>query len=452
MQALFPQADLAACFLLVRRRFGADLKECELKVWEFILDKTLGFDKAADILSLSQCIEGTGCSLNSVLNGLRGLESRSILFQEMLGQQRLILLSTPENVSLLSRYRAGVLSSTELKILSRQRLSTSSEFEEGGGAATSNFEEAKHSATSDFEEALNQTSSKSEDLQNLKRPEPEFDVPTSSKSEPPSKFEEVSKVVPNHSAMQSLGQMLSDQETSSKFEPLQILKTQIRSDLDQISKDRSDQDPDQDQEIKNSGEAAREIGQVLTDPIPPQVPDSPPGGNVTSSPCLIPDPTDLWFDLPASARPPRGFTDEQWQQYCANRKQMALIKDPETEFAKLQKRQANQKQRLSDAQLKQLQALQAQPLVDLVRGFYDQYITNPKDRERDLANLPPFIRELQTLVDTNQRVLLLIEPAFARTQGSAWSLKPVQINLSNEARKIGVDCPEHWAGKKKSAA
>ena len=124
LHPLFPAPDFGQCFLLVRRRFLADFAECEAKVWDFILDKTLaGYDKAADVLALSQITEGTGLSLNAAIKGLRGLEERGIIHSVILwGKERLVLLSTPANVELIEHHTAQSLTDLELKELALKPL------------------------------------------------------------------------------------------------------------------------------------------------------------------------------------------------------------------------------------------------------------------------------------------------------------------------------------------
>lgn len=401
MKALFPSPDFTQCFLMVRRQFLSDFMECEAKVWDFILDKTLaGYDKAADVLSVSQVMEGAGLSLNASLKGLRGLEERGIIYSEVLfGKERLVLLSVPSNVELLQHYKAKALTAAEFKELAIKPL-TPPKFE-----APQNLGGSNQASTP-----------------------PEYEAP-----------QILGGSIENQADRQNPDNDLLLHQLGADSAPPQILtppKFEDTLDLDLVPD--LDLDLEDLEKLKISGEAARAHEAGLA------------SGHVTTpEPCLIPKTTDVWYDLPRSARPPWGFTQEQWHQYCDNR---SLPKDPVAELAARQKKDRN---RLKKSETEQLAVLQSKPLPDLVHALYARCIPNPKNPEQDAKYLNWFIDDLAKLVPDHPRLLLLLDTAFEKARTSnhpARSIYPVKSNLYRLCAAHNIPAPEIWAGKKGAAA
>lgn len=89
----------------------------ELKVMDAIFRKTYGYSKHADILSMSQLVELTGMSENSVLKGLEDAQKNGRILVRMLGrpghQRRVVMLRNQENLEQLSLLDEGFITVDE---------------------------------------------------------------------------------------------------------------------------------------------------------------------------------------------------------------------------------------------------------------------------------------------------------------------------------------------------
>lgn len=98
-----------------------DMKGSEAKVMIFILAKTFGYAKQADVISLSQLVKGTGMSEPSVLAGVKAAEDRGNIFTLMIGpngsQQRLIMVDTDRNRELKALYDSGTVSDRDFLLM-----------------------------------------------------------------------------------------------------------------------------------------------------------------------------------------------------------------------------------------------------------------------------------------------------------------------------------------------
>lgn len=97
------------------------MEEPEIRVTGCLVEKTFGYDKQADVMSISQLVEETGMSKPSVIKGVRQAEARGTAFVFKFGEPgsefKLIMMSTKKNRRLLAKYLDGEYTDYEFLLM-----------------------------------------------------------------------------------------------------------------------------------------------------------------------------------------------------------------------------------------------------------------------------------------------------------------------------------------------
>jgi hypothetical protein len=95
--------------------------DCEVRVTGCIIHKTFGYDKQADVLSISQLELGTEMSKPSVIKGVKLAEERGTVFTLKFGNPgeefKLVMLNTQKNRRLRAKYLNGDLSDGDFLLM-----------------------------------------------------------------------------------------------------------------------------------------------------------------------------------------------------------------------------------------------------------------------------------------------------------------------------------------------